>query len=141
MTEKMKRKIRNILLCLPVLLLVSCSSVRHPYTQEYHAGQGSIKGNVDTDDFLRRDKRFEIGADKDGNAVFKDPANAYKALLENYVEGLDLIQSEMKLEPVSQNNYQDYETFGWQVTSGTEAAREQAQFVSRFFDIYENSFD
>ncbi len=48
MNEKMKRKIRKLLLCLPVLLLVSCSSVRHPYTQEYHAGQGNIKGNVET---------------------------------------------------------------------------------------------
>lgn len=137
----MKCKIRKILFCLPVLLLFSCSSVKHPYTQEYHAGQGNIKGNVDVDDFLKRDERFEIGAAKDGTAVFKDPDNAYQALLENYAEGLDLIQSEMKLEPVSQKNYQDYKTFGWQVTSGTEAAREQAQFISRFFDIYENSFN
>ena len=138
---EMKRKLCTIVCCMIVCLTVSCSSVKHPYTQEYRTGQGNIKGNVDTDDFLRRDERFEIGADKDGNAVFKDPVNAYTALLENYAEGLELIQSEMKLEPVSRKYYQDYKTYGWQVTSGTEEVREQAHFVSRFFDIYENSFN
>ena len=33
-----------------------------------------------------------------------------------------------------------YKTYGWQATTGSEEARQQAQFVSRFFDIYENSF-
>lgn len=40
----------------------------------------------------------------------------------------------------SKLNYPSYQTYGWQATTGSEEARQQAQFVSRFFDIYENSF-
>lgn len=67
--------------------------------------------------------------------------DAYDALLENYSEGLKLIQEEFNLGDVSLDNYQEYKTYGWQVTTGTEDAQEQAHFVASFFDIYENSFD
>ena len=33
-----------------------------------------------------------------------------------------------------------YKKLGWQTTSGPEAAQKQAAFVSKFLDIYENSF-
>ena len=52
--------------------------VAHPWVQEYAAGEGNIKGNVDTGRFLKIDERLEIGADKDGVAVFKDPDAALK---------------------------------------------------------------
>lgn len=126
-----------------VLLLTACgnSEIKRPYEQEYVAGQGNIKGNINTEDYYARDERFSIGATKDGYAVFKDPEAAYDALLENYSDGVKLIQEEYSLEDISQYNYQNYKIYGWQVTTGTEDAQEQAHFVSSFFDIYENSFD
>lgn len=137
----MKRLIAMVLCLMLAFSLVACGKIKHPYEQEYVAGQGNIKGNVNTAEFLERDERFEIGATKDGYAVFKNPDDAYNALLENYSDGLVLIQNEMKLEPISQENYQDYKTYGWQVTTGSEEAQEQARFVTSFFDIYENSFN
>lgn len=137
-------KDKGIILCfLFVFLLTACgkSDIKHPYEQEYAAGQGNIKGNVNTEDFYARDKRLSIGATKDGYAVFKDPEDAYDALLENYSDGLKLIQDEYNLEDVSSDNYQEYKTYGWQVTTGTAAAQEQAHFISSFFDIYENSYE
>ena len=37
--------------------------------------------------------------------------------------------------------YKAYKTYGWQVTSGTEKAKKEAIFVTKFLDIYENSFN
>ena len=111
------------------------------YSQEYAAGTGNIKGGVDTAYFAGLSEDFEIGANKDGYAVFKDPAAAYAAFLKNYGAGLALIQRECGLEPLSHENYGMYKAYGWQVTTGTEEERRQAAFVSSFMDIYENSFD
>ena len=94
------------------------NKVTNPCVQDYVAGQGNIRGNVNVEDYYERDARFAIGAGEDGYAVFKDPGEAFAALREHYAEGI----------------------YGWQATTGSEEARQQAQFVSRFFDIYENSF-
>ena len=69
-----------------------------------------------------------------------DPAEAFAALREHYREGISLIRKEFHLLPLSKLNYPSYKTYGWQATSGSEEARQQARFVSSFFDIYENSF-
>ena len=138
------KRIMGIVLCFLFIFSLTAFNQRkiiHPYEQEYVAGQGNIKGDVNTEDFYERDERFAIGATKDGYAVFKSPEDAYDALLESYSDGLKLIQAEYNLEKVSPNNYQWYKTYGWQVTTGTEEAQEQAHFVTSFFDIYENSFD
>lgn len=113
--------------------------VAHPWVQEYAAGEGNIRGGVDAVRFLEIDERFEIGADEDGWAVFKDPAAALGALEEKYGQGLRAIQREFGLMPVKWDA-QSYKTYGWQVTTGTPEEREQARFVTQFMDIYENSF-
>ena len=127
-----------------ILILAACSSqgkVKNLATQEYIVGTGNIKGNVDVEKYLKIDHRFDIGADKDGMAVFKDPHKAYQALIEKYSDGISLIQNEFDLEDMSENSYEAYKTYGWQVETGTEEEKNQAKFVSGFFDIYENSFE
>jgi len=124
-----------------LVCLAACNIIRNPAVQEYTPGHGNIKGNVDTADFYERDARFEIGATKNGYAVFKSPYDAYTALTENYSSGLELIRSEFNLEPVTRSNYEMYLKYGMQVTTGSAEAQEQARFVSSFFDIYENSFE
>lgn len=127
-----------------ILILTACSfqgKVKNPATQEYKAGTGDIKGDVDVESFLKIDQRFEIGADKEGNPVFKDPHKAYQALTEKYSDGIKLIQKEFDLEDLSETSYESYKTYGWQVGTGTEEEQKQAKFVSEFFDIYENSFE
>ena len=136
------KKIFKILIL--ILMLAACSSqgkVKNPATQEYKAGTGNIKGDVDVESFLKIDQRFEIGADKEGNPVFKDPHKAYQALTDKYSDGIKLIQKEFDIEDLSENSYQDYKTYGGQVETGTPEEKDQARFVSGFFDIYENSFE
>ena len=72
--------------------------------------------------------------------LFRSPGEAFAALREHYPEGISLIRKEFHLLGLSKLNYSSYKTYGWQATTGSEEARQQAQFVSRFFDIYENSF-
>ena len=127
-----------------ILILTACNSqgkVKNPATQEYKAGTGNIQGNVDVDKYLKIDQRFEIGADKNGMAVFKDPHKAYQAPTEKYTAGINLIQKEFDLEDLSETSYEAYKIYGGQVETGTEEEKSQANFVSRFFDIYENSFE
>ncbi len=123
------------------LVTAAGTRIRNPYTQEYKPGQGNIKGNVDVEKYMSIDSRFEIGAAADGYAVFKDPDNAYDALVEKYAEGIWLIQKEFNLLPLTRTNYDSYGVYGWQTTTGTEEQQEQAAFVSSFIDIYENSFE
>lgn len=127
-----------------ILILTACSSqgkVKNPATQEYIVGTGNIKGNVDVDKYLKIDQRFEIGADKEGVAVFKDPHKAYQALTEKYSDGIKLIQKEFDLEDLSESSYEFYKIYGGQVETGTPEEKDRARFVSGFFDIYENSFE
>ncbi len=136
------KKIFTAALCLALLVcLAACNIIRNPAVQEYTPGHGNIKGNVDTADFYERDARFEIGATKDGYAVFKSPYDAYTALTEKYSDGLELIRSEFDLEPITRSEYDLYKAYGWQVAAGSAEAQEQARFVTSFFDIYENSFE
>ena len=109
-------------------------------TQEYKAYSGNIKGNVNTESLLKENDAFEIGANMYGYAVYKNTVKAFATLRKEYKEGIQLIQSEFNLLPLSHLNYDQYKTYGWQVTGGTREAKLQASFISGFFDIYENSY-
>jgi len=110
------------------------------YSREYIAGSGNIKGNVDTKHFYNLSTDFEIGVNRYGYAVFKKPDVALTRLISDYRTGIDLIKKEYNLAPLSQNNFENYKKCGCQVTTGTKEEKEQAKFISGFFDIYENSF-
>ena len=95
------------------------NKVTNPCVQDYVAGQGNIRGNVNVEDYYERDVRFAIGAGEDGYAVFKDPGEAFAALREHYPEGISLIRKEFHLLGLSKLNYSSYQTYGWQATTGS----------------------
>jgi len=147
----MKKLIALVLGLVCVLGLVGCGqsennspAIQYPSVQEYVAGQGNIKGNVPVEEYISISEDFAIGADKDGYAVFKDPEKALSTLLELYSDGINLIQTEFDLEPLSHDTYDAYKEYGWQITAfgtqGTAEEREQVVFVEKFIDIYENSY-
>lgn len=100
-----------------------------------------IIGDVDVNYFGKINIDFEVGANKYGKAVFKNPQKAFKTLKKDYKKGLKLIQKEFNLLPLSNFNYKSYATYGWQITTGSKEEQEQARFISAFMDIYENSFN
>ena len=143
----MKKLIALALALVCVLGLVGCGQnegkspeIQYPYVQEYMVGQGNIKGSVPIEEYTSISEDFAIGADKDGYAVFKDPEKALAKLLELYSDGITLIQTAYDLDPLSVDNCSDYKVYGSQVTTGTEEEQQQAIFVGKFLDIYENSY-
>ena len=125
-------------------LLVKCGYILDndlKYSQIYISGDENIKGNVNVNKFGKINIDFDIGANKYGYAVFKNPNKAFKRLKKDYSKGIKLIQKEFNLLPLNNFTYKKYKTYGWQVTTGTAEEKEQATFVSSFMDIYENSFN
>lgn len=110
------------------------------YCQEYTNENGK-QDEVDVNAFTEKSNKYAIGANSYGKAVFKNPEEALAELEKEYSEGIELIQKEFGLEDLSQKNYKQYGVYGWQVENGTEEEKEQAEFVSTFMDIYENSFE
>lgn len=149
------KKYKSILILLSIFLIISLlytgkfiliktgysidNNLRH--FQRYEVGVGNIKGEVDTYYFENVSMDFEIGANKYGYAVFKNPKKAYKKLKRNYSKGIRAIQKEFGLLPLSNLTFRQYKIYGWQLTDGTNEEKEQARFVSSFFDVYENSFN
>lgn len=126
------------------IVLVKCGYIIDDnlrYSQVYISEESNIKGNVDINKFGKINIDFDIGANKYGYAVFKNPNKALKTLKKDYSKGIKLIQKEFNLLPLTNFNYKTYKTYGWQVTTGTDEEKEQARFISSFMDIYENSFN
>lgn len=141
--KAMKKYWKWMLLGVVVVTIVFFSTwrpVMHPATQAYIIGSGNCQGQVNTESFLEISDAFAIGADEDGRAVFKNPAKALFVLRLKYGKGLWAIQREFVLLPLTPLTYHSYGMYGWQITKGSEAAKEQARFISSFMDIYENSF-
>ena len=150
-----RKKYKFIVLVLSVLLLISCCFIGRivlikkgylpdlnlGYTQRYESGKDYLKGAVNYDYFEKISMDFEIGANKYGYAVFKNPNKALKRLKKNYSRGIKAIQKEFNLLPLTNLNFRQYGTYGWQLTNGTDEEKKQARFVSSFFDIYENSYN
>lgn len=109
------------------------TTVKNPWVQEY-------TGTVDKAKYENISPDFAIGADENGQAVFKDPEKAFVAFTDLYADTLEQIQQAYDLLPITAQDYEDYKTFGWQFTGGTPAEQERASFASKFLDIYENSF-
>jgi hypothetical protein len=111
------------------------------YTHEYVAGSNNVKGDVDVKYFSDKGEAFDIGANKNGYAVFKDPQAAMNKVISDYGEGIKQIREENGLSALSffRKSYDKYKDYDAAVSSGTSSAKEQAAFVSSFVDIYENS--
>ena len=128
-----------VLLCAALLfaLWIRFPMICYPCVQEYT----QQIGNVDPLRFESLSPDFEIGADQYGRAVFKYPHRAFKTMKEMFSSGINEIQNEHLLLPLSHLNYQAYMNAGWQMTMGTDEEVKQAACVSSFLDIYENSFN
>lgn len=110
------------------------------WVKEYVVGEDGIVGSVDVSEF-DNNSAYSIGANKYGVAVFKNPEKAFKQMKTDYSKGLAAIKDEYGLLEINDENYSEYGTYGWQLTETTdEETIRQAIMVTKFLDIYENSF-
>ncbi|MCH1624536.1 hypothetical protein [Fredinandcohnia quinoae] len=84
---------------------------------------------------------YEIGANSEGMPIFKDAKAALKQAKSDYVEGFKAVAEEFELEPISHDNFQEYKTYGWQITVMDKNIQQQGVDITKFLDIYENSFE
>jgi hypothetical protein len=118
----------------------SQSGNKNKYVREYVIGAPGIKGSVDITQW-GDDPAYHIGADRKGYAVFKDPEQAFARVKIDYAAGIEAIRKEFELRPLSMENYQQYGTYGWQLTETEDADTvTQSQLVTAFMDIFENSY-
>ena len=83
---------------------------------------------------------YLIGANEEGLPVFLDPNATFEQALIDYKEGIEAIQKEYYLLPITKWTWRSYGTYGWQITHEDPDIVDQAFEVSRFLRIYENSF-
>jgi len=117
-----------------VALLAACSG----------PSPGEVTGEYDTRQLsvdFSWDEAYEIGANTSGLPVFKNPKKALKQAKIDFEAGFEATAAEFDLEAVSHDNYQDYKTYGWQITTTDEKIQKQGVHISKFFDIYENSYE
>ena len=110
------------------------------YCQEYILGQAGIVGNVNVQEYAVIHEDFAIGANRYGYAVFKEPEKALNTLKELFPNVITLIQSEFDLEELTTDTCQKYKLYGAQIVTETPEEQEEAHFICKFLDIYENSY-
>jgi hypothetical protein len=84
---------------------------------------------------------YEIGANAKGMPIFKDHKKALQQAQIDYKKGFDAARVEFDLMPISNKNYKDYMTYAWQLETKDETVLKQGVMVTKFLDIYENSFN
>lgn len=109
------------------------------YSQEYVAGTGNIKGDVDVEYYESHGEEFAIGANSQGYAVFKDPRAAMNCICKDYKEGLKLMRKTWGCPPFFRFQYHGYSIGGCTVDQNEKGA-DQVEFILAFLGIYENSF-
>lgn len=110
------------------------------WVREYVIGEEGIKGSVDKNRF-GNNKAYEIGANKYGYAVFKNPDQAFKQMKKDHKKGLSAISKEFKLFTINRFNFYSYMNLGWQLTGNyDEETLASARMVSSILDIYKSSF-
>ena len=125
----------SVIVCavVAVCFMTSPPAVRNPAVRDYVPGTGNIRWNADAASFETISADFAIGADKNGVAVFRNPRKAFDTFRELYADAIREIQEAYDLPPITED-YSGYLKYGWQMDAGETA------FVSKFLDIYENSF-
>lgn len=132
--HKMKKYYDMILIVCMVLMLTACSNPNSEVVHEYDTsklGGDFVKSN---------NEAYDIGANKDGMPIFKDVDKAFNQALIDYADGITAIQREFDLKPISSKNWEEYKTYGWQLSTDDKDILKQGGEITRFFDIYENSF-
>lgn len=129
----MKTQLIALFVTSTILILSACVDSPGQVVAEYDTSKLSTDFNQSNDAYL-------IGANKDGMPIFKDTNKAFEQALIDYADGFTAIQQQFDLEPVSSENWKNYKTYGWQLTTANETIKKQGNEITQFFDIYENSF-
>ena len=84
---------------------------------------------------------YDLALNSQNMPVFKNPDKALAELKRDYKQVILEIKNEFNISfDLSKYNYQDYSTYGCQLTTSDPILRHQGRYISQVLDIYENSF-
>lgn len=139
--KKILLLLTSLLAIIFIFFKINSKSPDFPYTQEYIIGNTNIQGEVNTDYFSNKNNNFEIAANQNGQAVFKNPSLAFKNFKKDYASELKKVQKTFNLLPLTHSNFDSYKNYAFQITDiSSSTEQENLTFISSFLDIYENSF-
>ncbi|MEV5026599.1 hypothetical protein [Paenibacillus sp. LPE1-1-1.1] len=126
---------KYIMMVISIVLLTFLTACNSPskVVDDYDTSQLSA-------DFGGNDA-YEIGANAKGMPIFKDHKKALQQAQIDYKQGFDATAVEYDLMPIGNENYRDYKKFARQLETKDEMVKQQGVMVSKFLDIYENSFN
>ena len=130
---QIKKYLMLLFIICSLLILTACTNSPEQVVGEYDTTKLS-------NTFDQTKEAYLIGANQDGMPIFKDTNKALEQALIDYAEGFSAIQKQFNLDPVNAENWGNYKTYGWQLTTDDENIKKQGSEISQFFDIYENSF-
>lgn len=82
---------------------------------------------------------YALGLNDAGQPVFQNPAAALRQIRTDCSDAVDYLRQEERLWPLGHFTVVHYAACGWQVDGG-EWVEQQGRLLTRFGDIYENSF-
>lgn len=132
----MKKIVTFVCLLSCVLLLTSCMSSKYSrVVGDYDTSK--LKGSF----VSSGNEAYQIGKNSLDRPVFKSTQKAWDAFIVDYAVGIATIQEAFNLDPISQEDYKFYSTYGLDMPEGYSAeVEEQCKDVSYFLQIYGNSF-
>ena len=144
MKSKITSTPKRIIIMMIVLLCVSTvvifSSLDIPYdVPAYSKVVGEYDVSRMNTDF-GGGQAYAIGVNAKGKPIFKNPEKALQQALIDYHAGFEAIKEEYHLWPASRLLWKSYHAYGWQLTTENKNIQLQGLQISKFFDIYENSF-
>ena len=132
-------KKKNKKFILLILIFIICTFCIFDYIYftpcTYHNGDTSKWSST-----FPNHSAYEIGLNSQDQPVFKNPSKALNQAKVDYSDAIKEIQNKFKLLPLTKYTYRQFGIYGWQIASDNEMINEQGRQLSRFIDIYENSF-
>jgi len=123
----------KMMICIALLTFLAACNSPSKVVNDYDTSQ------LSTD--FGDNEAYEIGANAQGMPIFKDHMKALQQAQIDYKQGFDATVVEYDLLPINNENYRDYMKLAWQLEVKDEMIKQQGVMVSKFLDIYENSFN
>lgn len=133
-------KFWSIVILVVVTIAVSVGFALNPQPDPARA-VAEYDGSIDPSFLDAENPAYELGINSYGMVIFKDADAAFEAAIDDYFYGIVALKDAYELDIISKSDYKDYKKYGAQFESDDVKACEQALAISKFLDLYENSFE
>ena len=106
---QIKKYLMVLFIICSLLILTACVNSPDQVVGEYDTTKLS-------NTFEQTNEAYSMGVNQEGMPIFKDTNKALEQALIDYAGGFTAIQKQFNLNPVNDENWENYKTYGWQLT-------------------------